>query len=151
MATVSVFVCSLSKNCRQQTVTVKEFDCDRDRERVCSFLYPSSSGLPIGKLFSILLLLNFVSLYLLGFFSPLFTSSLWFFKMASASNNVEMSDAYDIGQKRPFPDPNHVSPSRSFKDALMTPVSVSANIPPVIIKFFEKKLLSPLLFVCRLG
>ena len=48
-----------------------------------------------------------------------------------------MSDAYDIGQKRPFPDPNHVSPSRSFKDALMTPVSVSANIPPVIIKLTE--------------
>ena len=50
-------------------------------------------------------------------------------------NNVEMSDATHNGPKRPFSIPNHVSPSRSFKAALMTPLSISTNIPPVVIKF----------------
>ena len=46
-----------------------------------------------------------------------------------------MSDATHNGPKRPFSIPNHVSPSRSFKAALMTPLSISTNIPPVVIKF----------------
>jgi hypothetical protein len=53
------------------------------------------------------------------------------------STIVEMSDANVTGAKRPSPDLTHVFPSRSFKDALITPISISANIPPVIIKLIE--------------